>query len=52
MYIGVEVNFNKPADYSPGNTTGLKKIAPPRKPVTFFYDGKKWQRVTAKSAKR
>jgi hypothetical protein len=40
------------ADYSPSNTTGLKKIAPPRKPVTFFYAGKKWQQVNSKSAKR
>jgi hypothetical protein len=40
------------ADNSSGNTTGLKKIAPPGKPVTFFYDGKKWRQVTAKAAKR
>jgi hypothetical protein len=52
LYRSVDVDPNKPADYSPGNTTGLKKIAPPRKPVTFFYDGKKWRQVNAKSARR
>jgi hypothetical protein len=29
-----------------------KKIAPPRSPVTFFYDGKEWRRVVAKRAGR
>lgn len=27
---------------------GRKKIAPPRSPVTFFYNGKEWQRAGAK----
>jgi hypothetical protein len=44
LYRSVDVDPNKPADDSPGNTTGLKKIASPRKPVTFFYNGKEWQR--------
>jgi hypothetical protein len=52
LYRSVDFDPNKPTDYSPGNTTGLKKIAPPRKAVTFFYDGKKWRQVTAKSTKR
>lgn len=39
------------ADNSPHNTTGLKKIAPPRKPVTFFYDGKSWRQAATKRAR-
>ena len=40
------------ADNSPGNTTGLKKIAPPGKPVTFFSDGKTWRQVAKKQIRR
>ena len=46
LYRRVDVDPNGSAD------SGLKKIAPPRKAVTFFYDGKKWRQVTAKSARR
>jgi len=52
LYRSVAVDPNKPVDSSPGNTTGLKKIAPPRKPVTFFYDGKSWRQVATKRARR
>jgi hypothetical protein len=45
LYRSVDFDPNKPAD------SGLKKIAPPRKAVTFFYDGKKWRQVTARSAR-
>jgi hypothetical protein len=40
------------ADYSPGNTRSLKKIAPPGKPVTFFSDGKTWRQVAKKQIRR
>jgi hypothetical protein len=51
LYRSVYVDPNKPADYSPGNTTGLKKIAPRGKPITFFSDGKTWRQVATKRAR-
>lgn len=31
---------------------GEKKIAPPRTPITYFYDGKTWRQVGAKQVRR
>lgn len=40
--------YGGPAD-AKGNP---KKLAPPRSPVTFFYDGKTWQQVATKQVRR